>query len=68
MAKNLAAQKAAKSKGRTVGIPGDVFRVQLKGNQYFVINADTRMTVAGPYKSRDAAQRRSDDLERTKGR
>jgi len=68
MAKNLAAQKATKSKGRTVGIPGDVYRVQLKGNQYFVINADTRMTVAGPFKSRERAQARSDELERTKGR
>jgi hypothetical protein len=68
MARNLTAKKDTKSKGRTVGIPGDVYRVQVKGNQYFVVNADTRMTVAGPYKSRDAAQQRADQLERTKGR
>jgi hypothetical protein len=59
-------QKA--TKGRSIGIPGDVYRVQLKGNQYFVLNADSRVTVAGPYKSRDAAQRRADELERIKGR
>jgi hypothetical protein len=66
MAKNLT--KTTKTKGRTVGIPGDVFRVQLKGNQYFVVNADTRLTVAGPYKTRDQAQKRADELERTRGR
>jgi hypothetical protein len=57
-----------KEAGRMVGIPGDVYRVQLKGSQFYVINADNRVTVAGPYKTRAWAQRRADELERTAGR
>jgi hypothetical protein len=65
MAKNLTAKKATKTKGRTVGIPGDIYRTEIRGNQYFVVNASTRVTVAGPFRTREAAQRRADELERT---
>jgi hypothetical protein len=68
MAKNLTAKKDTKTRGRTVGIPGDVYRTEIRGSQYFVVNATTRVTVAGPYKTREAAQKRSDELERTRGR
>jgi hypothetical protein len=65
----MARQSEVTKKGkRPAGIPGDRFRVQLKGNQYYVINQATGLTVAGPFKTRAAAQKRSDTLERTAGR
>src|SRR5262249_28393704 len=65
MARNLSSKKDTRTKGRKVGIPGETYRVELKGNAYYVANAATRVSVAGPYKTREAAQRRSDELERT---
>jgi hypothetical protein len=65
MARNLSARKDQKGKGRRVGIPGDVYRVEIRGNSYYVVNSQTRVTVGGPYKSRQAAQEKADALERT---
>jgi hypothetical protein len=62
------AAKKAKKPERPAGIPGDVYRVQLRGNAYYVINEKTRVAMGGPFKTRDAAQRRADELERTAGR
>lgn len=40
------------------------YQVEVRGNQYFVINTHTHITAGGPFKTRDAAQKRADQLER----
>jgi hypothetical protein len=40
------------------------YQVEVRGNQYYVINTKTHVTVGGPFKTRDAAQNRADQLER----
>jgi hypothetical protein len=40
------------------------FQVELRANQFFVIDTKTRALVAGPFKSRIGAQERADELER----
>ena len=52
MARNLAGKKTReKTKSKAVGIPGDTYRTEIKGNLYYVVNSKTRVTVAGPYKT-----------------
>jgi hypothetical protein len=51
---------------RDVGIPGDKYRVELRGQHlYYVVDADTRGIMGGPYSNRDQAQRRADQLNLT---
>ena len=57
---------------REVGIPGDKYRVELRGASYWVINADTGAIMGGPWqlragsaKPREKAQERADMLNRT---
>jgi len=64
----VARSPVTKKAGRKVGIPGDIFRVEIKGNSFYVINAATKVIMAGPYQDREAAQKRADALQRTAGR
>jgi len=41
------------------------YQVEVRGNQYFVVNTKTHVTAGGPFKTREAAQHRADQLERT---
>jgi hypothetical protein len=49
---------------RQHGIPGDRYVVELRGRQYFVVDAITSMTAGGPYIDRNTAQLRADQLNR----
>jgi len=64
----VARSSVTKKTGRKTGIPGDFFRVEIKGNSYYVLDARTRVIVGGPYNTREAAQERADALQRMKGR
>jgi hypothetical protein len=54
-----------KKKRREVGIPGDRYRVELRGLSYYVIDAATGGIMGGPWGSRDPAQQRADLLNVT---
>jgi hypothetical protein len=41
------------------------YQVEVRGSQYYVVNTKTHVTVGGPYKKREAAQEKADQLERT---
>ena len=47
------------------GIAGDRYVVELRGNAYYVLDAKTGGIVGGPYRTREAAQSRSDALQQT---
>lgn len=47
------------------GIAGDRFVTELKGNAYYVVDVKTGGIVGGPYRTREAAQSRSDALQQT---
>jgi hypothetical protein len=40
------------------------YQVEVRGNQYFVIDTKNVALVGGPFKSRTAAQEKADTLER----
>jgi DNA anti-recombination protein RmuC len=60
-------KKATYSTKTPHGIAGDRFVVELKGRQYFVIDAKTSMVMGGPYSDRVLAQNRADALQRNLG-
>ena len=39
------------------------YQVEIRGNQYYVIDTANRAIVGGPFRSRNAAQERADALE-----
>lgn len=49
---------------RQRGLVGDRFVVELRGRQYFVIDARTGMTFGGPYRDRVTAQEKADAVNR----
>jgi hypothetical protein len=60
--------RRAATRGREPGIPGDAYVVELRGHAYYVIDVDTRGISAGPFSSREEAQRRGDALNQSLGR
>jgi hypothetical protein len=40
------------------------YQVEIRGNSYYVIDTTNSALVGGPFKSREAAQRRADELEK----
>jgi hypothetical protein len=62
----MATKKNAKD--REVGIPGDLYRVEIKGRWYYVVNSKTRVIMAGPFDTRAQAQEVADQRERIAGR
>jgi hypothetical protein len=62
----VARQTKPKKEQRRYGIPGDVYRVELRGQRlYFVIDARNGGIMGGPYSNRDQAQGRADQLNLT---
>jgi hypothetical protein len=66
-------EKAKETKPKTYGIAADRYVVELRGSQFFVIDAQTGGIMGGPYSARGAmaaqgraaAQARADSLNAT---
>jgi hypothetical protein len=41
-----------------------LYQVEIRGNQYYVLNVQTRAISGGPFKTREEAQKRADELEK----
>jgi hypothetical protein len=55
---------------RDIGIPGDKYRVEVRGSSYWVIDASTGAVMGGPWwvrggRAREKAQQRADMLNMT---
>ena len=66
----VARSTVGRDKRDDVGIPGDKYRVELRGASFWVINADTGGVMGGPWRMRDGrarekAQERADMLNMT---
>ena len=61
------ARATKKEQKKPAGIPGDRFRVQLKGRRYYIVDSLTSMVMGGPFTDRGLAQEKSDAMERNLG-
>jgi hypothetical protein len=62
------ARRFATWRERDIGIPGDAYQVEMRSRLFYVIDRDSRGISAGPFPSREEAQRKADQLNQTLGR
>ena len=43
------------------------FEIELRGHQYYVVDTKTDATVGGPFRKREKAQQKADEMERRTG-
>jgi hypothetical protein len=53
---------------RKYGIGGDRFVTEVRGRQFFVLDADSGLVMGGPFPSREKAQEKADQLNANLGR